>query len=312
MNGQRGTLHLSVEIVGAGRQPRVSAIIPTRHRPELVCRAVRSVLSQTFQDLECLVIVDGPDALTVAALVVIHDDRLKVCVLPENVGACEARNAGVRLAQGEWVALLDDDDEWLPQRLDTQLAAAARANQPITMVASRFLDRGTKCDLIRPRKFPKSGQHIAEFIWCEVSLLGGISGFPQTSTWLVQRSFLLEVPFAKGLKCLQDLDWLLRGFANPRMRAVFVDEPLAIFHNDLTRDRVTRQIDWRYSYSWAMENRRLFTRKAMAFFLVIYCVNPAAQQRVGWTQLQSLMRDGRNYGRLTPKLLWLYFLYMAI
>ena len=95
--------------------PVVSAVIPTRNRPELLCRAVRSVLSQTIRDIECIVVIDGPDMATVNALREIADARLSVMELPENVGGCEARNLGARAAKGEWVALLDDDDEWLPQ-----------------------------------------------------------------------------------------------------------------------------------------------------------------------------------------------------
>lgn len=293
-------------------KPLVSAVIPTRNRPDLVSRAVRSVLSQTVSRLECIVVVDGFDAATVEALAAIQDPRLKVVVLQENVGGCEARNAGVRVAQSKWVALLDDDDEWLPERLEKQLAAAARAEPPVTMVASLFFDRGTHGDLVRPRKFPYGGQHIAEFLWCEVTALGGIAGFPQTSTWLIERRFLLEVPFSTGLKYLQDLDWLLHGFADSRMRAIFVNEPLTVFHNDQARDRVTKQIDWKYSYRWAMENRHLFTKKALGFFLIIYCVNPAAQQGASWSESLSLLRDCRNYGIITPKLLWLYFLYTLV
>jgi glycosyltransferase involved in cell wall biosynthesis len=294
------------------RTPQISAIIPTRNRPDLVGRAVRSVLSQTVHDLECIVVIDGPDPATVKALSTIEDSRLRVLSLPENVGGCEARNMGVRAAKSEWVALLDDDDEWLPARLEKQLAAVAEAKTPVTMVASRFLDRGTEGELVRPRKFPRERQHIAEFLWCEVSPLGGIEGFPQTSTWLIRRDFLLEVPFTKGLKCLQDLDWLLHGFAHPRMCALFVDEPLTIFHNDLARERVAKRIDWRYSYRWAMDNRDLFTKKALSFFLVIYCVNPAAQQGASWSELSSLWRDCRRYGQVTPKLLVLYFLYTLV
>src|SRR5579863_5890497 len=129
--------------------PRVTAVIPTRNRPDLVCRAVRSVFSQTVTDLECIVVIDGPDSATMEALARIEDERLKVLALEENVGGNEARNLGAREARGEWVALLDDDDEWLPQRLEKQLAIATPT--PVTMVASRFLDRTGRGDLVRPR-----------------------------------------------------------------------------------------------------------------------------------------------------------------
>ena len=291
----------------------VSAVIPTRNRPDLVCRAVRSVLSQTVQEIECIVVIDGPDAATVQSLSEIPDPRLRVMALEENVGGCEARNLGARAARGEWVALLDDDDEWLPCRLEKQLACAAASSKPVTMVASRFLDRGTNDDdLVRPHIFPREGQHISEFLWCEVSPLGGIAGFPQTSTWLLRRDFILEVPFTKGLKVLQDLDWLLHAYHHPRFNVSFVAEPLTIFHNDHARQRVTKRIDWKYCCQWAMRNRDLFTRKAFGFFLVIYCVNPAAQQGAQWSELKGLFMEIRRYGKMTPKLLGLLFLYVFV
>jgi glycosyltransferase involved in cell wall biosynthesis len=293
--------------------PIVSAVIPTRYRAELVCRAVHSVLAQTVQAIECIVVIDGPDLATFQSLSEIGDARLRVIALEENVGGCEARNIGARAARGEWVALLDDDDEWLPHKLELQLAAAAQPGKPVTMVASRYLDRGAgNDDMIKPVLFPRERQPISEFLWCEVSCWGGIIGFPQTSTWMLRRDFLLNVPFRKGMKLLQDLDWLLRGYPDQQMRIEFVEEPLAVFHNDSSRQRVTRRIDWQYSRQWAIANRHLFTEKALGFFLVIFCVNPAAQQAVAWPEIKDMLREVRNYGKVTPKLVTLSFLYVCV
>jgi glycosyltransferase involved in cell wall biosynthesis len=295
------------------QHPIVSAVIPTRNRAELVCRAVHSVLLQTMRAIECIVVIDGPDAATLHALSEISDTRLRIIALDENVGGCEARNVGARAARGEWVGLLDDDDEWLPHKIETQLAAAEAATESVTMVVSRYLDRGAgNDDLVRPHIFPTRGQPISEFLWCEVSCWGGIVGFPQTSTWLLRRDFLLSVPFRRGLKLLQDLDWLLRGYPDQQMRVAFVEQPLAIFHNDYSRQRVTKRIDWQYSRQWAMLNRHLFTDKAFGFFLVIFCLNPAAQQGVAWPELRGLLQEVRNYGRMTPKLIGLCFLYVCV
>jgi glycosyltransferase involved in cell wall biosynthesis len=297
----------------SNQNPIVSAVIPTRNRPELVCRAVRSVLSQTMRHLECIVVIDGPDEATLRSLNEIVDPRLVIIALDRNVGGCEARNIGARAAWAQWVALLDDDDEWLPHKLEAQLAAADSAGKPVTMVVSRYLDRGAgNDDLIRPQIFPRSRQPISEFLWCEVSWWGGIVGFPQTSTWLLRRDFLLKVPFKKGQKLLQDLDWLLRGYPELQGRVVFVGKPLAIFHNDYSRQRVTKRIDWQYSRQWAMLNRHLFTSKSFGFFLVIFCLNPAAQQAVPWPELKGMLQEVRRYGKLTPKLMALCLLYVGV
>ncbi len=98
-------------------EPLVSVVIPTRNRPHLVGRAVRSALAQTLDAIEVIVVVDGPDEATLQALRQIDDARLRVKTLPRNLGPGEARNAGVGEAQSRWIAFLDDDDEWFPRNL---------------------------------------------------------------------------------------------------------------------------------------------------------------------------------------------------
>ncbi len=78
--------------------PKVSVVIPTHNRPELLKRAVASVQAQTYQDFELIVIEDA-------------DSR----------GGGWARNQGIKKATGEWVAFLDDDDQWLPEKLEVQM-----------------------------------------------------------------------------------------------------------------------------------------------------------------------------------------------
>ena len=103
----------------------VSAVIPTRGRPELLQRAVRSALAQTLRAIEVVVVIDGEDPATSLALKewTHQDGRLRVLALPASVGGSDARNRGVEAASGEWIAFLDDDDEWLPGKLQAQLDA---------------------------------------------------------------------------------------------------------------------------------------------------------------------------------------------
>jgi glycosyltransferase involved in cell wall biosynthesis len=100
--------------------PLVSVVIPTYSRPQLVGRAVRSALAQTLEAIEVIAVQDGPNESTVQALAQIDDPRLSVHVLPENLGAAAACNAGVARARAQWVAFLDDDDEFLSSKLELQ------------------------------------------------------------------------------------------------------------------------------------------------------------------------------------------------
>jgi glycosyl transferase family 2 len=104
--------------------PTVSIIVPTCERREYVCRAVRSVFAQRYQDWELIVVDDGSTDGTGKALRA-FGPRLRY-VWQENRGVSAARNAGLRLARGEIVAFLDSDDRWLPDHLETVVAMLAR------------------------------------------------------------------------------------------------------------------------------------------------------------------------------------------
>ncbi|MGK9231087.1 glycosyltransferase family 2 protein [Inquilinus limosus] len=102
--------------------PQVSVIIPTYNRAETIEAAVRSVLQQTFQDFEVLVVDDASTDDTVARLSRIEDSRLTVIGAPTNGGGARARNLGLERATAPLVAFQDSDDFWLPTKLASQIA----------------------------------------------------------------------------------------------------------------------------------------------------------------------------------------------
>ena len=128
----------------------VSVVIPTRNRPDLVCRAVHSAFSESYPNLEVVVVVDGPDPATVEALGALNKARLRVVALSESVGGSQARNVGAREAKGDWIALLDDDDEWLPEKIEKemQLAKACPARGNVAVFCRFIYRRPGKADQI--------------------------------------------------------------------------------------------------------------------------------------------------------------------
>lgn len=101
--------------------PTVSVVIPTYDRAELLSRAVDSVLDQTYDDFELLVVDDGSTDDTEAVVTGYDDDRVRYLAHETNRGANPARNTGIEAADGEYVAFLDSDDEWRPRKLEAQL-----------------------------------------------------------------------------------------------------------------------------------------------------------------------------------------------
>ncbi len=99
--------------------PLVSVVIPTYNRANVVSRAIRSVLSQTYKPLELIVVDDGSDDETATALAGFSGIKT---IRQKNRGVSAARNAGIVNSHGELVAFLDSDDEWRPEKLEKQIS----------------------------------------------------------------------------------------------------------------------------------------------------------------------------------------------
>jgi len=107
--------------------PMVSVIMPAYNSETFIEESVRSVLGQTFSDLELLVVDDGSTDGTSARLAQIHDPRLKVIHHKSNLGVSAAGNTGIRAASGGFICCIGSDDIWLPSKLEEQLAVAHAA-----------------------------------------------------------------------------------------------------------------------------------------------------------------------------------------
>ena len=181
----------------------VSVVIPTRGRPETLARAVRSVLAQTHEDFEIVVVLDGPDPATSRSLTRFRDPRLRVLALDEPHGASAARNHGLRAARGTFVGFLDDDDEWFPEKLERQLDRFEEAGEDVALVYASFRkvsDRtGEVLSTSRPGPLERG---FVDFL--------GSTRFG-TSVPLIRRSSLQEVGgFDESLPGTQDRDLWLR------------------------------------------------------------------------------------------------------
>ena len=108
--------------------PEFSVVIPTYGRPQFVDAAIRSVLGQSVSDLECIVVDDAsPEPVDLAPDGLLDDPRLRLVRRDDNGGPAAARNTGIDAAVGKYVAFLDDDDLWLPDRLLDARRAHERA-----------------------------------------------------------------------------------------------------------------------------------------------------------------------------------------
>ncbi len=183
--------------------PKVSVIIPTFNRAHILGRAITSVLGQTDTDLELIVVDDGSSDDTAALIRKFPDPRLRYVQQPRNLGVSAARNRGIAEARGEWLAFLDSDDLWLPQKLERQFAAL----KGVDCVASY-------CALLRidgknQTRIPGAADAVHSGMKPWPALL--MDGIWFSQTWLVPKRVMLAAGlFDERMSIWEDWDLFLR------------------------------------------------------------------------------------------------------
>lgn len=188
----------------------VSVVVPTRDRASVLRRAVTSALAQTAPPLEVLVVNDASTDETsdAAAALAKEDATVRVLTLPAAGGAAAARNRGVAAARGHWIALLDDDDEWLPEKLAWQIEAAA-GDPRVGLVHGEFEEVAPDGKRVRAGRVSAEPDRMRRLL-----VRGNRIGH---STVLVRRDLLLECDgYDERLPRLQDWDLWLRLVSRTR------------------------------------------------------------------------------------------------
>lgn len=196
----------------------VSVIIPSYRRPSMLKDTLKSVLSQTYEDLEVIVVDDGSPEPLKNVVEQISDERIQYHRLEENKGANVARNTGIERATGTYIAFLDDDDRWEQSKLEEQVAVLDN-NSSIGFVytGQRFVDEEGKT--IKTKTPSRSGD-VKKYL-----LSGGyIGGF---SSIMVRKEL---IPVAGNpdpeLPILQDTEWWLR--LSKETHFASIEKPLVI------------------------------------------------------------------------------------
>ncbi|KZE18044.1 MULTISPECIES: glycosyltransferase family 2 protein [Sphingomonas] len=215
-------------------QPMFSVVIPAYNRADKIGPTLASLQAQTFADFECLVVDDGSkdgEALE-QVIVALGDDRFRYIRTP-NRGASAARNTGFDEARAPYVALLDSDDQFLPNKLEH--AAGILAQQPgdcmlFTQIA---MDRGTGTFWLKPPRGPAAEERIDEYLFCA-------RGWVPTSTMILPTHVAREVRFDESLPSSQDTDFAIRC-ASSGLKFVYVPEALSIGDDVFDPKRVSKQ-----------------------------------------------------------------------
>ena len=204
----------------------VSIIVPTYNREKTIERAVQSILRQTYGYYEIIIVDDGSTDNTEEIIKGIEDDRIRYIRYKDNQGVSHARNVGIQAAQYDYIAFLDSDDEWLPDKLEHQMYKMMESSDDVGLVFCRMsvCHRERKERYIFPMMEYKP--EILEGNIFRSLLLYNTIGTP---AMIVRRKCLEQSGgFKETLKCLEDWELILRIAKDWEIG--FVDEVLVEVH----------------------------------------------------------------------------------
>ena len=294
--------HISDELVAVNqteaaisRPALVSVVISTLDRPQLLRRALESVFNQTYRHLEVVVVLDRPDDATAAVLAAISDPRLRVVRSPQPLSGPAARNYGVDETKGEFVAFLDDDDEWLPEKIEKQLAFSAGRGDVLVSCLSRVVTPYSSS--ILPGRIYDNSMALDEYLFDRTSPFTP-QGFIQTSSFFMPRSVLERIRFAPG-SAHDDWEFVLRLSKQLGVNIETVPEVLTVLYFEEQRPSglpsTTGRRTWKESLAWVDMMRPLITRRAYGSFCLSTVGAKAAKERA-YSAFTLLLYRAFRYG----------------
>lgn len=248
----------------------ISVVIPSFQRHEAVVRAVESVLAQTAPPGEIIVSNDGPDPEKARLIADLGDDRVRYVEAPRRGNSSATRNFGVHHARGDWIALLDDDDIWLPGKLKAQFAALESSGLAAAILAGvEVVYADGERSHVRPSGVVPSGVPVSEVLFC------GYGG-ANTSTLMAPRWVFEKYPFDEEQERHEDWTWMLE--AEQDLGLVVAPEEVCERHL-APGEGLSRPGGYPFSRGWYDGHKALMTPRSRAAFVANILSRKAAYDR---------------------------------
>ena len=288
--------------------PTVSVIVPLYNRAGRIVEALRAVCSQTLTDIEVIVVDDRSTdgSLAAAGEAAAGDARIRVLARETNGGPSGARNTGVAAARGDFVAFLDSDDLWAPEKLEAQLNAARARPEPgrVFCTTSTRVARGNgRADEILPRRPLTPGERVGDYLYAA-------NEFFQCSSYFLGHDLARSIAFDERLRQYEDHLYVMAAEATG---ADFVQLPevLTTWHDDDRDDRMARtdSIDRGRAFLGIARDGGMISARAARAFEVRYLGSAiAGESRLAAFRLALAAAAGGGI----PRDAWLKLLVKAV
>ncbi|HVT83842.1 MAG TPA: glycosyltransferase [Chitinophagaceae bacterium] len=194
---------LQLSLTGTDR-PLISVIIPTYNRLPLLKEAIASVIEQTYIKWELIIVDDGSTDGTADAIQKMSDSRIRLIPLSHSGHIGQVMNEGVKHCSGEWLAFLDSDDIWLPQKLELQIHSLKKEKKKWCYGSFEYIDENKKLIYKSPEKFPPLSGRILE------EIIKGQAGIAICSLMVEKKFFEMVGGFSSDPGVRNDYELALR------------------------------------------------------------------------------------------------------
>jgi len=255
--------------------PFFSVIVPAFNRASVLGAALHSVLAQTCQDFEIIVVDDGSSDDPRAVVEAIGDPRIRF-VRQENQGGGTARNTGINAARGRFIAPLDSDDTFLPRHLES-MKRLLDGTRGVVGYARVLCNRGDGRTFLRPPRAIRTNEDMGEYVLCE-------RGFVPTITIAVERDMAQRVRYHPKLRAAEDVDFAIR-LALEGCTFRMLEEPGAIWNDNDDPGRASARNRTEEFGAWLSQMQPHLTASAWL-------------GGRGWPYAKMMARSGRKFEAL--------------
>lgn len=281
--------------------PYFSVIIPIHNRADLIGQCLNSVYSQTFQDFEIIAVDDGStDDIATTCAPFMESGRL-LLIRQENKGASAARNAGIDMARGKYVALLDSDDQFLPDHLRCMKALARSAPEAV-IYSPVIADRGNGRQFIKPPRAIEPGESMATYLMCD-------RGFVQTSGICLPTGTAKKVRYRQDARYGDDTDFAIR-LQLAGCQFVMAPKPTVIWADDLDHLRLSNLRTPLVDLPWLEDLRALIPSRAYHAYRGWHLAKSLFHSRP--LKALGLYCNAVRHGAYPPRLAVLVFLQIVL
>jgi len=263
--------------------PLISVIIPTRNRTEVLKRSVKSVLKQTYKNYEIIIIDDNSNCDYKNAIEEFHSDKIRYFRNSKNIGGSLSRNVGIKNAKGKYIAFLDDDDEFLPEKLQLQLSKFKNTefnNLGFVYCLQKCVDDNEGI-VLKFENVKVKGNALKDHL---------LKNIATTSTIFIRKRILEEINGFKNLPAGQENDLIFR-ILKRGYEVDYVDKVL-VMHHEHEGERISK------SNKKIEAIKEIFKEKEEYFYLLTISERKEIKQQYYRTLFRNYLLENKKLGAI--------------